>query len=275
MDIEIRNIDITTDIQGIRKVHATDDHWGSDEACFLSQKSCLESGFFIQVATLEDKIVGHAEWIISHEPAHSFLYLGILQISEDYQKKGIGTKMLESGAAYAKENNCTFIRTMPEIRTGSVQFYEKNGFVKIEDVNSILTVKTQAAPEAKNAIHIDQVPFDIVKTLPLVVGLYQHSSSHIWHVYNYYNGKTMPSFKIGDAYININESDPADKSSDVACWSNRLTPTLIAQILATGHNLGYNYLDFCVLSQDVPCFDTFEYEMSDEHDIFMERCLLT
>ena len=273
MDIAIRNIDINTDIQGIRKVHAEDDHWGSDEACFLSQKSCLESGFLIQVATLGDKIVGHAEWIISHEPAHRFFYLGILQVHEDYQKMGIGTKMLESGAAYAKENNCTFIRTMPEIKTDSVQFYEKNGFVKIEDSNRILTVKTQPASEAKNAIHIDQVPSDIVKTLPLVVGLYQYSSAHIWHVYNHYNGKTMPSFKIGDAYININEFDPADKSSEVTCWSKQLTPALIAEILSTGYDLGYKYLDFCVLSKNVPYFDTFEYKVSNEHDIFMEKHL--
>jgi len=234
----------------------------------------LESGFLIQVATLDGKIVGHAEWIISHEPVHRFLYLGILQIHDNYQKTGIGTKMLESGAAYAKENNCTFIRTMPEINTGSVQFYEKNGFAKIEDINCILTVKTQPAPDAKNAIRIDQVPFDVVKTLPLVVGLYQHSSAHVWHIYNHYNGKNMPSFKIGDAYVNISEFDPADKSSEATCWSNQLTPALIAEILAIGYNLGCKYLDFCVLSKDIPCFDTFEYEMSDEHDIFMERCLL-
>ena len=271
MDIAIRNIDINADIQGIRKVHAADDHWGSDEKCFFTQKTCLETGFFIQVATLDEKIVGHAEWIISNEPAHRFLYLGILQIHNDYQKKGIGTKMLESGAAYAKENDCIFIRTMPEIKTGSVQFYEKNGFAKIEDSNRILTIKTLHSPDATKATHIDQVPFDIVKTLPLVMGLYQHSSAHIWHVFNKY--RTTLSFKIGDAYVNINEFDPADKSSEVACWSNRFSPTLIAEILGTGYNLGYKYLDFCVLSKNVPCFDSFEYEMSSEHDIFMERCL--
>ena len=271
MDIIIRNININTDIQGIRKVHATDDHWGSDEKCFLTQKACLETGFFIQVALLDEKIVGHAEWIISDEPAHRFLYLGILQVHEDYQKKGIGTKMLESGAAYAKENNCTFIRTMPEITTGSAQFYEKNGFVKIEDSNRTLTIKTQPSPEAKNATHIDQMPFDVVKTLPLVVGLYQHSSAHIWHVFNKY--RATPSFKIGDAYVNIDAPEPTDKSSEIACWSKQLTPALITEILATGYNLSYKYLDFCVLSKNVPCFDTFEYEMSNEHDIFMERCL--
>jgi len=271
LDIIIRNIDISTDIQGIREVHATDDHWGSDEKCFLTQKSCLESGFFIQVAIHDEKIVGHAEWIISHEPVHRFLYLGILQIHEDYQKKGIGTKMLESGAAYAKENNCTFIKTMPEIKTGSTQFYEKNGFIQTKYCNSTLTLKTLSTPEAKNAMPIDKVPFGIVKTLPLVVGLYQYSSAHIWHVFNKY--RATPSFKIGDAFANIDALDPDNKSSEVACWSRQLTPALISEILALGHSLGCKYLDFCVLNKDIPYFDTFEYEMSDEYDIFVERSL--
>ena len=267
MDILIRNININTDIQGIRKVHSTDDHWGSEQVCFLSQKISLETGFFIQVATIGEKIVGHAEWLISQEPTHRFLYLGILQVDESYQKMGIGTKMIESGAAYAKANNCAFIRTMPELKTGSEQFYQKNGFVQT-DSNSTLTLKTLPSPETKNK-PIDQVPREITKTHPLVIGLYQHSSTQIWHVFNRYtevSGHTVSSFKIGDAYVNIN-------ASEVICWSKQLTPALIAKILGAGYNLGYNSLDFCVLSKNVPCFDTFEYEMSENHDIFMERYL--
>ena len=268
MDIQIRNIDINTDIQAVRRVHAADDHWGSDEACYLCEKTYLESGFLIQVATLDDKIVGHAEWAISQEPAHRFLYLGIMQVHEDYQRHGIGTKLIESGAAYAKANGCTFLRTMPELKTGSQYFYEKCGFTQIADSNRTLKLKTQPAAQIIH-IPIDEVPREITTTHPLVIGLYQHSSTHIWHVFNKYSkakGDAVSAFKIGDAYVNINESD-------VICWSKQLSTALITEILAIGHDLGYNDLEFCVLNKDVPHFGSFVYEMLDEHDIFMERVI--
>jgi len=276
MEIIIRNVDIHTDIQGIREAHGDDEHWGSDEACFSSTKSSLENGFFIQVALCGDKIVGHTEWVISDEPKHKFLYLGIMQIHEDYQKKGIGTKLLESGAEYAEANDCAFLRTMPEIETGSDVFYEKCGFVRTKDSNSTLKIATTAA-SPNNAVRIDKVPFSVVKTLPFVVGLYQHASAHIWKCYNVqdeYNNRIIAAYKIGNAYINIDAFKPTDCAS-VGCWSEELSPALIAEILAVGGSLGYKYLNFCVLSENVPCFDSFDYETSedDEDDIFMERCL--
>ena len=137
MDIIIRNVDVNTDIQGIREAHGSDDHWGSDQACFLSQKTRLENGFFIQVAVYNDRIVGHVEWVISDEPEYRFLYLGMLQINSEYQKRGIGTKFLESGVAYAREHNCTFLRTMPDIETGSIEFYQKCGFKKAGDTQAM------------------------------------------------------------------------------------------------------------------------------------------
>jgi len=38
-------------------MHGGDEHWGSDEACFMSSKTSLENGFYIQVAICGDKIV--------------------------------------------------------------------------------------------------------------------------------------------------------------------------------------------------------------------------
>jgi len=78
MNITIRNIDINADIKGIRKAHGSDEHWGSDQACFLSAKTSLENGFFIQVALCGDKIVGHTEWVISDEPQVRFFYFGMM-----------------------------------------------------------------------------------------------------------------------------------------------------------------------------------------------------
>jgi GNAT superfamily N-acetyltransferase len=267
-------VDINTEIQGIREAHGEDDHWGSNEACFNSQKTRLENGFFIQVAVCGDKVVGHAEWVISREPKHCFLYLGMLQINAEYQKKGIGTEFIESGAEYAKKNGCTFLRTMPDDDTGSSIFYQKNGFIKTNDSNSTLKLETKSIP-AETAVRIDKVPFDITKTLPFMVGLYQHSSGHMWNVYNARSendDRVVSSYKIGDAYINIGAFEPTDRAS-VVCWSEKITPALITEILAVGNSLGYKYLSFCILTENMTCFDSFVYELSEEHDIFMERYL--
>ena len=274
MDIIIRNINIDTDIQGIRETHGSDEHWGSDETCFMSGKTSLENGFFIQVAIYGDKIVGHAEWVASDEPEHKFLYLGMLQVHEEYQKRGIDTKLIEAGAQYAKDNNCTFLRTMPGIESGSIFFYQKNGFIQTKDNNSVLKIKTTDTP-VKDAVRIEKVPFTTVKNLPFVIGLYQHASAHIWKVFNArheYDNRTVSSFKIGDSYINIGAFEPNDCAS-VTCWSDQITPDLITEILAVGDSLGYKYLNFCILNENMLCFDTFDYEISDEHDVFMERQL--
>jgi len=145
LNIIIRNIDLDMDIKGVREAHGNDEHWGSDEACLRSGQTSLENGFFIQVAICDDKIVGHAEWVVSDEPCCRFLYLGMLQVHEAYQKRGIGTKLVESGAVYAKDNGCAFLRTMPGIESGSIFFYQKNGFIQTKDSNSTLKLKTTSA----------------------------------------------------------------------------------------------------------------------------------
>ena len=317
MDISIRNINLDTDIQGIREAHGDDDHWGSDEACYSSSKTSLENGFFIQVATIDgkvggrdeknvglaeatidgkiagrdkkivghaeatidgkiggydEKIVGHAEWVISNEPCQRFLYLGMLQVHTEYQKRGVGSKLIDSGAAYAKENGCTFLRTMPNIESGSMIFYHKNGFIETKDRNSTLTLETMSA-SVESAVRIDKVPFFAVNKLPFMVGLYQHASAHIWKVFNArheYDRRTVYSYSIGESYINIGAFEPTERAS-VACWSKALTHELIKEILAVGGSLGYKYLNFCILDENLTCFNSFDYNTSPEHDVFMER----
>ena len=71
---------------------------------------------------------------------------------------------------------------------------------------------------------------------------------------------------------NLIESGALSPSSEstVTCWSRQITPGLVKEILAIGKNLGYKYLDFCILHENISYFDSFEYELSEEHDIFME-----
>jgi len=274
MEFFIRDIDINADIQGVREVHSGDDHWGSFEACFHSGKTSLENGFFIQVAVCGGKVVGHAEWVISDEPDQKFLYLGILQVHNDFQRRGVGTGMIKSGAEYAKQNGCAFLRTMPNKVNGSSIFYQKNSFIETGEGNNTLKLRTTTAP-VRSAVPVDCVPFGAVKALPFCVGLYQHASAHIWKIYNarhIYDDRRVASFDIGGAYVNVGAFEPYERAS-VTCWARRVTRELIDEILAVGGSLGYQYMNFCVLNGNVRWFDGFEYEMSEEHDIFIERRL--
>jgi hypothetical protein len=211
---------------------------------------------------------------------HRFLYCGIMYVLDDYQKKGIGTKLIEAGAEYAKNNNCAFLRTMPEVGTGSFIFYQKNGFVQTKDINIYLKLPTSPVPP-KSAVHIDKVPYDVIKTLPFVFGLYQHSSKHMWYVNNaenVYSDKVVTSFKIGGSYVNFDTYNPNERVSvncwsEVLCWSNDVSARLINEILSVGYSLGYKHLQFCVLVENIKHFNRFLYSVSKDHDIFIERYL--
>ena len=127
----------------------------------------------------------------------------------------------------------------------------------------------------KNTVRIERVPFSVVKSLPFVMGLYQHASAHMWHIYNVpysHENRIVSSFKVGESFINIGTFDPNGPAS-VMGWSKQITPALLTEVLAIGHDLGYQHLLFCVLDKHVPAFGAFDYETLEDHDVFMERCL--
>lgn len=119
------------DIKGIMNVHRNcDDPWHEENECSAWIEKRLKSGFYIQVAQIGDKIIGHGEWIISTEPKQKILYLGMLQVDDDYQRMGCGRAMIADGVIYAKKFACSKIVTIPDSDTNSIIFYEKCGFVK-------------------------------------------------------------------------------------------------------------------------------------------------
>ena len=274
MDYIIRNIDLDTDIKNVREAHGADEHWGSDEACYASGKTSLENGFHIQVAVCGDKIIGHVEWVVSDEPNARFLYLGMMQVHDDFQKRGIGSKLIECGAAYAKQNGCAFLRTCPSIESGSVFFYQKNGFAQIKDSNRYVIIKTKSAV-ANSAVKINTVPFAVIKEKTLLSGFYQHASAHIWKVFNArheYDERIVSTYKIGGAYVNIGAFKP-NKEAHAVLWGEKITTALIAEILSLGGGLGYDSMEFCILEENLKCFTDFDCEVGEKYDVFMERRL--
>jgi hypothetical protein len=160
----------------------------------------LLRGFFIDVATIGEKIVGHAEWIISDEPAPygKHLYLSMIQVHSDYQRQGVGQAMIEAGVHRAKAFSCPFIRTVPD--DDAKDFYKKCGFLPSRR-NVTCSAKVASRfplPKGVRGLYFVNrrtelpsgwkrskvVPRKVVNSLPMRFGWVQGSSAHMWEICN-------------------------------------------------------------------------------------------
>jgi ribosomal protein S18 acetylase RimI-like enzyme len=196
------------DAPGIQDIHRhCNDAWYNPEECHAWLQKRLESNFYIQAAQLGDKIVGHGELIIDDSPGHRFLYLGMLQVDEDYRSMGIGRKMIDDAVRCAVENNCSEIVTIPDSENTSIIFYEKCGFKRRRLIKSC-TLATQNI----NGFHyktdiIPAIPQSVISEIPFVFGLAQASSRHMWEVCNrkpVTDDRKTPAMVIdGDSYVQL------------------------------------------------------------------------
>ncbi|MCL2775611.1 MAG: GNAT family N-acetyltransferase [Oscillospiraceae bacterium] len=186
-NIKIRNATASeSDIAGIVYLHReSDDAWDNIRECTVWISKRLERGFYIRLAEIDGKIVGHAEWIISDEPDRKFVYLGMLHIDEDYRRKGIGRAMVADGVEYAMKNNCTLIVTSPDTETGAAIFYRKCEFRDGRNQYSAHMLTEPYKDYKFEKTILDKVPFSAIKEKRFVFGKGgQFSSRHMWEVHN-------------------------------------------------------------------------------------------
>jgi predicted N-acetyltransferase YhbS len=83
------------DCPAIVNVHRGEADWWADlSVCEPLMAHRLGRGFYNHVAYADEKIVGHGEWIIDDGFNGKFLYLGMLQIDPDFQRRGIGNVLV-------------------------------------------------------------------------------------------------------------------------------------------------------------------------------------
>ncbi|MFS4459217.1 GNAT family N-acetyltransferase [Bdellovibrio sp. HCB2-146] len=102
-----------------------------------------------------DKIVG----CVQLEKQGSDLYLGMLTVSPELQKKGLGRQLLQESEAFAEFWDCTHIvMTVIGIRTELIEWYEGHGFKK--------TGEKKPFPYGNERFGIPKVPdlyFEVLK----------------------------------------------------------------------------------------------------------------
>ena len=261
------------DLDGIRHVYKPDDEgpWSKPDECRAWITKRLERGFYIQVAETDGKIVGHGEWIISDEPGRKFAYLGMLEINENYRRKGIGQLMIADGIDYARKNNCIEAVTNPDVETGAEVFYRKCGFTdKRRRYTSHIETEPYKDYKFVKTI-IDKVPVSAVKEKKFIFGKWQFSSRHMWEVYNEKpstDDRLSPAVLLPDGtYVQLGYWEGDDGGYPLV-WSNSTNyGEIIKSALSFGHSLGLRRLDFDYLEDEESFFDGFGvYEKKLESD---------
>ncbi|MFQ6041522.1 MAG: GNAT family N-acetyltransferase [Candidatus Poribacteria bacterium] len=181
--VEVRSATLA-DANGITEIHAEcDDPWANLAECAIWVNHQLLRGFFIDVAVIGNQIVGHAEWLLSDEPSPygKHLYLSMIQVHSDYQRRGVGRAMIEAGIHRAKVLSCPVIRTVPD--DDAKDFYKKCGFLPSRrNVTCSTKVCPTALPSGWKRSQV--VPQKVVNSLPMRFGWVQGSSAHMWEICN-------------------------------------------------------------------------------------------
>ena len=233
-----------SDLDGIVHIYKPDDEgpWRKPVECEAWISKRLERGFYIRLAEVGGKIVGHAEWIISDEPDRKFVYLGMLEINENYQRKGIGRAMIADGIEYAKKNNCPIIVTSPDTETGAEIFYRKCGFTDARKHYNLKMLTEKYKNYKFDKINIDKVPFLAIKEKKYIFGKGQFCSRHMWECYNEKpstDDRLAPAILLPDGtYIQLGYWE-GDDGGYIMIWSNSENyGDIIKSALSFGYSLG-------------------------------------
>lgn len=256
-EIIIRNITLS-DIPDIMHIHRScEDPWREEDTCTAWISKRIDCGFYMQAAVVDEKVVGHGEWVISDEPDRKYLYLGMLQIDDDYQYRGIGRKMIADGIKYAKTHGCDFVVTLPETDNTSIEFYKKCGFHEGRELYT-LKIRTEDYKDyAFSGKIIEKVPFEVIKEKKFLFEKCQISSHHMWQVQNEIpstdTDRCNPAITLLDdgSYIQLSYFPKWGDGAFMACWSNGENyDHLIKSALAFAHSYGRDSLEFYYLEDE-------------------------
>jgi len=235
--------------------------WANINECIPWISKRIERDYYVQVAELNGQVVGHAEWVETHDISSKFFYLCVMQIKTEYQGQGIGRKMVADGIRMAKKQGCTKVVTIPEEDTGSEKFYAKCGFVDGRQIKST-SISTGDYGYSQNYKEADSAPFELIRECQLIFGLSQASARHMWEVNNKkpVGDSRVTTTLISDDRdcIQICSSYANPYNAWVLCWSNAPKPIFVKDILTLGKSKGFKKVSFDFFSVYENYFNQFD-----------------
>lgn len=181
--VSIRRV-VLEDIPALVDIHAgSEGPYTVTVQCAIHLNHRLRRPFLCYVAEDDGKVIGHAEWIVGAEPdiTGSQLYLGMLQIREDYRGRGVGRHLVEHGASLGLRYGCRVLRTIPEKDVEA--FYRKCGMSPVFELASFsYPVGNELLPSGW--ARSKGVPRRAIGALPMRLGWVQGCSMHMWEISN-------------------------------------------------------------------------------------------
>ncbi len=99
-------------------------------------EKAFENSLCILGAYIDDKLVGIIRVV---GDKYSIIFIQDILVLSEYQRKGIGTKLITS--IKEKYKNVYQMHLLTENSTKTIKFYEFLGFIKIKDINCIVFTK--------------------------------------------------------------------------------------------------------------------------------------
>lgn len=228
------------DVPGICQVHAGSvGPWVDPVECAVFVNHRLRRPFLCCVADSDGRIVGHAEWIADRAPpGPGRLYLGMLQVHRDWQRRGVGRRLVAGGEDLARREGCARLRTIPD--SGAEGFYERCGFEMVEVAASFWqpVADVQLPPGWRRA---RTVPAWVPRRHALRLGWVQASAAHMWEICNRPAGLAGDEYrhpclarKDGRAFAQVRFEGVTEGLA--LAWSEPEVP--LAQLLAAALHLG-------------------------------------
>lgn len=135
MDKIIIKEDVIPSIEQLMSLY-NDVEWYAYTADKIKLKNAIDNSLKVLTAWDEDKLVGLIRVV---GDGYTIMYIQDILILENYQKKGIGSKLLKLVLEQYKSIRQIILMTDKTEKT--INFYEKNGMVKTGKYNGVAFVK--------------------------------------------------------------------------------------------------------------------------------------
>ena len=90
----------------------------------------------LYVAVIDEECVGFT-YIIPKGAFHSFPYLHIIAVKEEYRNKGIGKALLDYSENIVCETADKFFLVVADYNPDAKRFYERNGYQKVGEIPNL------------------------------------------------------------------------------------------------------------------------------------------
>lgn len=222
--------------------------WMSEELCAIYLNNLLLNGHMPLVASIGGTVVGELEVFYGYESdGKLYGHIGVVQVHREYQRQGLGTKLVEKAIEYAKKRGAEYLTVRP--RDSLQSFYKKLGF---SDWLRTVVFKAEAYPFlTRLSWQEDQSYFNKKRFSQFILGQEQ-SSAQIWQIFHknlfalseftkepIHTGKvrSMNHETLAIFFPHVYFGDMAN----VYAWSERdVTDEHIFSILTLAYHFGYD-----------------------------------